>query len=57
METTINNNIIKNKICCQCQSSVCNNEILVSVWRSGITSVLNCTNCQIVKAANMDKPK
>jgi len=50
MDTTYSNTI-KNKICTQCKSKVGNDEILVSVWRYGMTSVLNCTNCQNVKAA------
>ena len=48
---TVSNNTMKNKICTQCKCKVGNNEILVSVWRNGMTSVLNCTNCQNVKAA------
>ncbi len=51
MDTVSNNNTIKNKNCTQCKSKVGNDEILVSVWRNGMTSVLNCTNCQNVKAA------
>ena len=45
---TINN--IPSKICVQCKSRVSNDEVLVSVWKFGIITVLNCTNCQIVKA-------
>jgi hypothetical protein len=40
-----------NKICTQCKSIISNDEILVSVWKFGITTILDCTKCQIVKAA------
>lgn len=49
MNNTTNNQYPYNKICEQCQSKVSNKEVLVSVWRVGKTSVLNCTNCHVVK--------
>ena len=51
IDTISNYNTLKNKTCTQCKSLVGNNEILVSVWSNGMTSVLNCINCQKVNAA------
>jgi|LakMenEpi03Aug12_release.lakeMendotaPanAssembly.Ray.scaffolds.fasta_scaffold6084382_1 hypothetical protein len=44
-----NNQSQYNKICEQCQSRISNDEVLVSVWRFGKTSILNCKKCLIVK--------
>lgn len=49
MDNNINNLHPYNKICDQCQSKISNKEVLVSVWRFGMTYVLSCTNCHIVK--------
>ena len=51
IDAVSNYNTLKTKTCTQCKSLVGNNEILVSVWSNGMTCVLNCINCQKVKAA------